>query len=179
MNHLLKTSALAALLTLFGAYALATDTTEPFVVEGYEPLGAPRLITTGRYEEVIARSAGRLASARIDTATSTNLCVAYIKTARFDAARVACDAAIAAAVAGKSPQSAYWPRSEQGHWDDVARGYSNRAVLNWYSGARAAAEADLAKAATYAPKAHFVLRNATALQSRGSSDAEIAALAGR
>lgn len=179
MIHALKTSALTALLTLLGPCALAADTAEPFVLEGYERVAAPRLITTGRYEEIIAQSAERLRSARIDTETSTNLCVSYIKTARLDAARAACDAAIAAALAGRLPESARWSHSGQDHWDEVARGYSNRAVLNWFSGARAAAKADLAKAATYAPKAHFVLRNTTALQARASSDAEIAALAGR
>lgn len=177
--HSLKTTLLTALLTLPGLGAHAADTTDPFVLEGYVRSDEPRLITTGRYEEIIARDAGRLAAARIDTETSTNLCVAYIKTSRFDAARTACDTAIATAVAGRIPDSARWLLSRQERWRDVARGYSNRAVLNWYSGARDAAEADLAKAAEYAPQAHFVLRNAAALRARGANASAIIGRAGR
>ena len=49
--------------------------------------------------------------------------------------------------------------------DYLALAYSNRAVLHWMSNDTAAAQSDLKKAAAAAPKATFVARNLTALQS--------------
>lgn len=178
-SHALKMSVLTTLLTLtsLGAYAASDD--RPFVLEGFERSGTVRLSTAG-YDYVIAREARRVAvDGTMDIETSTNLCIAYIKTTQLDTARGACDAAIAAALAGEPPSSTRWPRSLIERKRDLARAYSNRSVLNWFSGARADAEADLAKAASYAPRARFVLRNAAALKMRGSSDQAIAALAGR
>ena len=46
--------------------------------------------------------------------------------------------------------------------------YSNRAVINYLSHDDVAAQADLKKAAAVAPKAEFVARNLTALQSHAA-----------
>lgn len=52
--------------------------------------------------------------------------------------------------------------------DYLALAYSNRAVFNWMSNDTAAAQSDLKKAAAAAPKAEFVARNVTALQSHST-----------
>lgn len=174
----LKTSVLAALLAASAVSAQAA-TAHPFVLEGYESLQAPRLIRSGRYEEIIARSSRHaVPEGAKGLPTLTNLCVAYIKTVQLTQARTACDQAIAAA-STRRPSGSIWQHVARERALDLARSYSNRAVLHWVNGDRAAAEADVAMAATYAPAAHFVVTNAAALSARGSKDTAITSLAGR
>lgn len=99
---------------------------------------------------------------------STNRCVAYVVTRQMEAARAACDAAVREAqqAVTSMPVSMYWARSD--YRDYLALAYSNRAVLNWAANDTAAAQSDLKKAAKVAPKAAFVARNLTALQSHST-----------
>jgi hypothetical protein len=61
------------------------------------------------------------------------------------------------------PVSMSYARSD--YRDYLAVAYSNRAVLNWMLNDTRAAQSDLKKAASIAPKATFVARNETALES--------------
>lgn len=174
----MKTSVLAMLVAGIGTGVEAAPA-HSFVLEGYESLGAPRLIRSGRYEEIIARSSRHaVPKGAQGLPTLTNLCVAYIKTVQLTQARSACDQAIAAASTNR-PSASIWQHVARERALDLARSYSNRAVLHWVNGNRAAAEADIAMAATYAPTAHFVVTNAGALSARGSKDTTITSLAGR
>lgn len=176
---MIDNSRLGALALVILISAQAAHAKDLFVLEGYETMASPRLLTEGRYAELIEQSSphGWRDRTRASFA-ATNLCVAHIKTAQLDAARASCDAAIVAARSHRRPSS--MPGGAHERQLALARAYSNRAVLNWVSGDRMAAEADLMQAARYAPQAHFIGRNARALSARGEvSNALAAAVAER
>ena len=99
----------------------------------------------------------------------TNRCVALTVTRKFQEAHTACDAAVRAAQAELTslPVSMSWSRRD--YRDYLAVAYSNRAVLNWALNDVTAVQADLKKAQAVAPKAEFVARNLTALQSHNTN----------
>ncbi len=172
--HMKGSSRLGALALMITLSAHAAQAKDLFVVEGYETMTSPRLLSEGRYEELIEQSSPH--GWRDPTEASfaaTNLCIAHIKTAQLEAARASCDAAIVAARSHRRASS----MGTHERWLAMARAYSNRAVLNWASGDRAAAQADLVKAARYAPEAHFVSRNTRALTTRGEAASALAAVA--
>jgi hypothetical protein len=130
MNGSSRLGALALMITLSAHAAHAKDL---FVVEGYETLTSPRLLSEGRYEELIEQSSPH--GWRDPTKASfaaTNLCVAHIKTAQLEAARASCDAAIVAARSHRRASS----MGTHERWLAMARAYSSRAVLRWLSGRR-------------------------------------------
>jgi hypothetical protein len=98
----------------------------------------------------------------------TNRCVALAVTRQLPPAHEACDAAVrdAQRQLANLPATELWARSQ--YRDYLALAYSNRAVVNYLSHDEAAAQADLKKAAAVAPKAEFVARNLTALQSHAA-----------
>jgi hypothetical protein len=99
---------------------------------------------------------------------NTNRCVAFAVTHQLAAAHEACDAAVRDAQRQIANLGAteLWARSQ--YRDYLALAYSNRAVVSYLSHDEAAAQADLKKAAAVAPKAEFVARNLTALQSHNA-----------
>jgi hypothetical protein len=99
----------------------------------------------------------------------TNRCVALTVTRKFQEAHTTCDAAVRAAQAEITglPVSMSWARRDYREYLAVA--YSNRAVLNWALNDVTAAQADLKKAQAVAPKAEFVAKNLTALQSHNAN----------
>jgi len=174
-----KLLTLAAALTLgVTAGAHAANSEAQFVLEGYEKAGTPRWIATGRFQELIAQRSSVRGDAFTSTTAATNLCVAYIKTARLQQARMACDRAVSIAKMDRAGSVA-WSYASATYLETMARSYSNRAVLNWVTGDMPAAESDLARAAELAPQAHFVAKNVAALSQRGHGAAVVAALAAK
>ena len=157
--------ALAATL-LAGSAAYAADEPRTFELTAFSNGTAGAALLSGDYNTAVKD----LAHAHpLDGATtSTNRCVAYTVTRQLEAARVACDMAVREAQQAISslPLSMTWARSD--YRDYLAVAYSNRAVLNWVANDTGAAQSDLKKAAAAAPKAAFVARNLTALQSHST-----------
>lgn len=129
------------------------------VLSGYEDDAAGAQLLAGRYGAVIEKLAhhGR-AFTDDEVAASTNLCVAYIMTAKWDAAHAACDEAIALASLDVPQPGAL---SLRAHNEQIALAYSNRAVLQWLEDHRASAADDLSKAKALSPDSEAVSQNLT------------------
>ena len=158
--------ALAAAL-LVGSAAHAADEPRTFQLTAFSNGAAGESLASGDYNTALSELSKHVHSLDADSAT-TNRCVAYTVTRQLEAAHVACDMAVREAQQSISslPVSMSWARSD--YRDYLALAYSNRAVLNWISNDTVAAQADLKKAAAAAPKAGFVARNLTALQSHST-----------
>jgi hypothetical protein len=157
--------ALAAAL-LVGSAAHA-DEPRTFQLTAFSNGTAGESLASGDYNTAIRELTTHIYSLDPDSA-NTNRCVAYTVTRRLEAARSACDTAVRAAQQAISslPVSMSWARSD--YRDYLALAYSNRAVLNWIANDASAAQSDLKKAAAAEPKAPFVARNLTALQSHST-----------
>jgi hypothetical protein len=159
----LQLAVAAAALAGSAAYA---DDSRNFELTAFSNGTAGTALLSGDYNTAI----GQLQRGHLlrDETTSTNSCVAYVATRQLQSARVACDAAVrdAQQEIASMPVTMSWARSE--YRDYLALAYSNRAVLNWLANDASAAQSDLKKAAAVAPKAEFVARNQTALQSRAA-----------
>jgi hypothetical protein len=97
---------------------------------------------------------------------STNRCVVLTVTRQLEAARVECNAAVHDALSKIASTPSFVNSTSSGLSNYLALAYSNRAVVNWLLNDATAAQADLKRAAAAAPKAEFVARNQTALESR-------------
>jgi hypothetical protein len=152
---------------LVGSAAYAADEPRTFELTAFSNGTAGEALTSGDYNSAL-RDLSTHAHPLYSDTTSTNRCVAYTVTRQLQAAHTACDAAVREAQQEVStlPVSMFWARSE--YRDYLAVAYSNRAVLNWVSNDTVAAQSDLKKAAAVAPKAAFVARNQTALQSHST-----------
>ncbi len=153
---------------LAGSTAFAADV-QPrnFELTAFGNTVAGSSLVHGDYNIAIEQLAIDARSLEKDS-VATNSCVAYTVTHRLDAARKACDQAVSDAQLQLATLSATltWARPEYREYLAVA--YSNRAVLNWLTNNSAAAQADLKKAELVSPKAEFVARNLTALQSHNA-----------
>ncbi len=152
---------------LAGSAAYAADGSRTFELTAFSNTVAGASIIKGDYNLAVQQlriDAQGLAS---DT-VSTNRCVALAVTHQVQQAHEACDAAVREARLQLSTLAAteIWARST--YRDYLALAYSNRAVVDWMSNDTAAAQADLKKAAAVAPKAAFVARNLTALESHAA-----------
>jgi hypothetical protein len=158
--------ALAAAL-LVGSAAHAADEPRTFELTAFSNGTAGEALVSGNYNTAVTELSAHMHSLDSDT-VSTNRCVAYVATHQVEAARAACDAAVREAQQAitSMPVSMSWARSD--YRDYLALAYSNRAVLNWMANDTAAAQSDLKKAARVSPKAAFVARNLTALQSHST-----------
>jgi hypothetical protein len=158
--------ALAATL-LVGSAAHAADEPRTFQLTAFSNGAAGESLASGDYNTAVRELKVHTNSLDPDSAT-TNRCVAYTVTRQMEAARSACDTAVRDAQQAISslPVSMTWARSD--YRDYLALAYSNRAVLNWIANDASAAQSDLRKAAAAAPKAPFVARNLTALQSHST-----------
>ena len=155
-----------------GSAAQAADQPRTFELTAFSNTASGYSLVHGDYERALRQI--KLDTHTLDNATAvTNRCVALIVTRRFQEAHTACNAAVRAAKDEITalPVSMSWAR--QDYREYLALAYSNRAVLNWAANDAAAAQADLEKAQAVAPKAEFVTRNLTALQSH-SAVAQIA-----
>jgi hypothetical protein len=152
---------------LAGSSAYAADAAHNFQLTAFSNTASGASLVKGDYNlavEQLAKDARSLSSDSLDT----NRCVAYAVTHDLQKARAACDAAVRDAQRQLVSLSAteLWARSE--YRDYLAVAYANRAVVAWISNDAAAAQADLKKAAAVAPKADFVVRNLSALQSHNA-----------
>jgi hypothetical protein len=159
--------ALAAALLAGSAAHAADDSPRSFALTAFSNGAAGPALLGGDYNTAVRELSANVHTLEADS-LNTNRCVAYSMTRQLQAARSACDAAVHEAQEAIStlPVSMAWARGE--YRDYLALAYSNRAVLNWLSNDSAAAQADLKKAASVAPKADFVARNMTALQSHST-----------
>jgi len=156
-----------AVALLAGSAAHAADEPRTFLLTAFSNSAAGESLASGDYNTALHELSTHPHSLDADTA-STNRCVAFTVTRQLEAAHVACDMAVREAQQAISslPVSMTWARSD--YRDYLALAYSNRAVLDWISNDSIAAQTDLKKAAAAAPKASFVARNLTALQSHST-----------
>jgi hypothetical protein len=157
----------AALLVGSAAHAAEQEPPRTFELTAFSNTTGGAALSSGDYNTALDQLAAHAHSLDADS-LSTNRCVAYAVTRRMEAARAACDAAVhdAEQQIASLPVSMSWARAE--YRDYLALAYTNRAVLKWISSDTAAAQADLKRAAAVAPKAEFVARNLTALQSHSA-----------
>lgn len=154
---------------LAGSAAYAGEQPHAFELTAFSNGTGGAALSSGDYNTAVDQLAAHAHSLDSDSdSISTNRCVAYAVTRQMDAARAACDAAVrdAQQQIASLPVSMSWARAE--YRDYLALAYSNRAVLKWISNDTAAAQADLKRAAAVAPRAEFVARNLTALQSHNA-----------
>lgn len=158
--------ALAAAL-LGGSAAYAADASH-FELTAFSNTSSGYSLVHGNYE-LAMRQLDFDAHSLESVSAITNRCVALTVTHKFQEAHTACDAAVRAAqteITGL-PVSMSWARRDYREYLAVA--YSNRAVLNWASNDVLGAQDDLKKAQAVAPKAEFVAKNLTALQSHNAN----------
>jgi hypothetical protein len=154
---------------LAGSAAHAADQPRNFELAAFSNTLAGDSLVRGNYDTAFQQLATDAHSFTASPSTlATNRCVTLIMTHKFEEAHTACNAAISAARLEiiTLPVSMTFARQE--FRDYLALAYSNRAVLNYLTNDTTAAAADLKKAAAVAPKAEFVARNLTVLQSRGA-----------
>lgn len=154
---------------LAGSAAHAADEPRTFELTAFSNGTAGPALLSGDYNGAVRALSTHVRTLDTDAdTTSTNRCVAYVVTRQVEAARTACDAAVREAQQqiATLPVSLTWARGD--YRDYLALAYSNRAVLKWMSNDTAAAQSDLKKAAAVAPRATFVARNLTALQSHST-----------
>jgi hypothetical protein len=163
--------ALAAAL-LAGSAAHAADEPRTFELTAFSNGTAGVSLMSGDYNTAVRELSTNVRTLDSDS-VGTNRCVAYTVTRQIEAARAACNSAVrdAQQQIATLPVSMSWARAD--YRDYLALAHSNRAALNWMVNDTAAAQSDLKKAAAAAPKAAFVARNITALQSH-STVAQIA-----
>ena len=101
-------------------------------LSGYMDAAAGEQLMAGDYAAVIGKLAPHSANFSADeVAASTNLCVAYVATGKFDEAHSACDEAIKMA---RLDQFSSTVIERLSHQDALSVAYANRAVLNKLSG---------------------------------------------
>ena len=160
--------ALAAAL-LIGSAAHAADEPHTFVLTAYSNGAGGENLVSGNYQNAVTDLKQHQPTLDLDAATiSTNRCVAFTLTKQWDAARVACDAAVRDAQEDRANLPTWMSWARKRHNDYVALAYSNRAVLHWLANDQTSAEKDLAKAEALSPKADFVARNLSALHTRAT-----------
>lgn len=139
-----------------GGSAQASSAPRKMTLSGYVDGAAGTSLMSGHYEDVVGTLGAHGLPFKLDeVSASTNLCVAYIMTRRWDAAHRECDQAVRIA----SLEQWQWLPLDNSHNEHVAIAYSNRAVLEWLEDRPAIAAQDLAKAHTLAPAVEFVGRN--------------------
>jgi hypothetical protein len=154
---------------LAGSAAHAADQPRNFELAAFSNTLAGDSLVRGNYDMAYQQLAIDAHSLTESPATvATNRCVTLIMTHKFDEAHTACNAAVSAARLEivNMPVSVGWAR--QDYRDYLALAYSNRAVLDYLRNDTAAAQADLKKAESVAPKAELVARNLTVLQSHNA-----------
>jgi hypothetical protein len=152
---------------LAGSTAYAADDARTFELTAFSNTAAGDSLVKGEYSLAV-QQLNIDAHSRASDSVNTNRCVALTVTHQLQAAHAACDAAVRDARHQLTNLSSteLWARNT--YRDYLAVAYSNRAVVNWLTNDSTAAQADLQKAAAAAPKAEFVARNLTALQSHAA-----------
>ena len=152
---------------LAGSSAYAADAAHTFELTAFSNTVAGASLVKGDYNLAVQQLSIDAHSLASDS-VNTNRCVAFAVTRDLQKAHDACDAAVRDAQRRLVSLSAteLWARSQ--YRDYLALAYSNRAVVAWMSNDTAGAQADLKKAAAVAPKADFVARNMSALQSHNA-----------
>jgi hypothetical protein len=162
---LARVTVLASILFVSAAYADGPD--KKLVLSVYSGTPGADSALTGNYAATIDKLGLRGVYFQRDAvAGSTNLCVAYIMTQKWDAARSACDEAVSRARA-TDPDNMFY--SGSGHQAKVALAYSNRAVLNWLQNRPEKAVNDVTRAHSLAPRSDFVSQNWTVLNGKSES----------
>ncbi len=152
---------------LAGSAAHAADTSRTFELTAFSNGAAGKALVSGDYDSAL-RTLNTHVHGMDSDSVSTNRCVAYVITRQVEAARVACNEAVrdAQQEIASMPMSMSFARTDLR--DYLAIAYSNRAVFNWMSNDKAAAQSDLKKAAIVAPQTAVVARNVTALESHNT-----------
>jgi hypothetical protein len=126
-------AAATAAMLLVAAAAHADEKSSKLTLVGYTDAAAGAQLAAGDYAAVIDKLAPHTTEFTVDElAASTNLCVAYVAVGKLDAARDACNEAIAIARLGQFGVSLL---DRMTHHDPLSIAYANRAVLTNLSGA--------------------------------------------
>jgi hypothetical protein len=162
-----------AVALLAGSAAHAADEPRTFELTALSNGTGGAALMSGDYNSAVRTLSTHVNGLNSDS-VNTNRCVAYVVTRQVEAARIACNEAVREAQQeiATLPLAMSFDRSDLR--DYLALTYSNRAVFNWISNDTTAAQSDLKKAAAAAPRAEFVARNVTALESH-STVAQVAA----
>jgi hypothetical protein len=156
-NKLKVTTVCAAFLAslLVASISYAGPSTSKLTLSVFEDTPGSLSVLAGHYESAINQLKNRHVSYLNEYAT-TNLCVALIMTRQVEAAKGACDEAIATARAGM-PHNVFHASPPDKAL--LALAYSNRAVLSWLRKQPASAAEDVTHAHDLAPDAAFVTAN--------------------
>ena len=124
---------LAAAATLLVASAAHADVEAgKLTLSGYIDAAAGEQLMAGYYGAVIDKLAPHKSEFTVDeVAASTNLCVAYVASGKFDQAHQACDEAIRIARLNQFDETLV---ERLAHQDHLSIAYANRAVLSKLSG---------------------------------------------
>jgi hypothetical protein len=149
-----------------------------FVLTAYsDAVGGERLLS-GQYSAALVQIRGaKTGAGGAEVVRKTNACVAYAVLGKLSEARVACDAALAAATLDRSHAKGVVSRSRSEEDSSVAIAYSNRAIVHSLSNEAVGSAEDLAEAHSLAPQSAYVVRNIAAFkQAPGSlTQLEVAA----
>jgi len=156
-----------AVALLAGSAAHAADEPRTFELTAFSNGTGGAALVSGDYNSAVRALSAHVNGLNADS-VNTNRCVAYVVTRQVEAARIACNDAVRDAQDQISSLPIAMSFDRTDYRDYLALAYSNRAVFHWMSNDTAAAQSDLKKAAAVAPKAEFVARNVTALQSHST-----------
>lgn len=161
----LRIAALASMCLAASAHAEAEH--KGMTLFAYMDAAEGANLLAGRYGAVV----GVLGSHGVrfkedEVAASTNLCVAYVMTHRWDAADPVCDEAIRLANLEMRESLGLGADAHDEHDEHVAIAYSNRAVLEWLEDRSERANDDLARAHALAPQSEPVAQNIARLHAR-------------
>jgi hypothetical protein len=147
--------------TLLGALGHAAGAA-PFTLAAYSDALGGREILGGDYKAALRKIDAQTHLSPVDVAPVTaNRCVALTLTAQWPAAQAACDAAVEAAEAGRTPRRTMEEHVLQN--EAIAIAYTNRSVLKWLTADAKAAAQDLEHARSLHAELDVVSRNVTAL----------------
>jgi hypothetical protein len=172
-------AALLAVTSLCVSAATVAEPAKGFVLTAYPDAVGGEHLLSGHYSAALEQIRGAKSGAgSAQVFKTTNTCVAYAMMRRLSAARVACDAAVAAATLDRSHVSGLVSKSRAEEDALVAIAYSNRAIVHSLAREAVSSAEDLAEAHSLAPESEYVARNIAAFkQAPGSAiPVEIGAL---
>ena len=172
-KHTRRVLSVVALAILAPFAALADDEpVTPFRMGVVENKAFGNSIQRGKYDKAIDKLTRRSRSTQDTFSLQNNLCVAYVKTARFDKAAKACNAAVQQVRKLEERAAKKSPRSSEflAYRSDLAVALSNRGVLLAVSGDATRARADFEAAIELGSRhARFAANNLQRLDASSNS----------
>jgi hypothetical protein len=168
-----KVASLAATALCVSA-ATQAEPSRGFVLTAYPDAVGGQHLLAGHYSAALVQIRGKKAGAAgSEVVNTTNACVAYAIMRKLSEARVACNAAVAAATLDRSHATGVVSRSRAEEDSSVAIAYSNRAIVHSLSNEAVSSAEDLAEAHSLAPQSDYVVRNIAAFKQAPGSVAQL------